>query len=222
MTGFVEIGSIGWEHEQWINDYYPQDLPSDWLFSYYSKQFHTVWLRPIDLLNKTAAQIQSCIEDCEQSFEFLLEMPVLDNRLDVNQWVKQARLLQPYILAYVIPVSAALSVDYIKSTLSLLATEKLPDIFLLPEKGAISLDKFSTLSNVYEIATPESVSQKVDSQIMVVDFQSADDMRMLGKTLNIFVTQNSLHHKLYCYFRGEPPSYSLMQTAQTIIPMLAI
>ncbi len=221
MTGFVEIGSIGWEHEQWINHYYPEDLPVDWLFSYYSKQFQTVWLSPNDLLNKTADQIQHCIDDCEQGFEFLLEMPMLDPSLDVKQWASQAALLQPHILAYVIPVTAVLSVDDIKSRLSLLAAEKLPDLFLLPEKGgAISVDKYSALSNVYEIATPESVSQKVDSQILVVDFQSADDMRMLGKALNLFVNQNSLHHKLYCYFRGSPPSYSLMQSAQAIIPML--
>ena len=43
MSGpFVEIGASGWEHEQWVDNYYPEDLPEDWQLGFYQHSFRFV------------------------------------------------------------------------------------------------------------------------------------------------------------------------------------
>lgn len=231
MTGFVEIGSVGWQHEQWKDSYYPDDLPSDWLFSYYSKQFRTVWLNASELINNSAEEIQSWLDDCDQHFDFLLEFPSLGdqpkNECDamLSSWVQSAKLFGEHTLGYAIRSSENIEKVLTQLESNLQTTENEPaNLFVLPGavRGSIpDLDELKNLSrNIHEIVTPERVEQVKDSQILLVDFQSADDMRSLGKVLNAFVNQNNFHNNLYCYFDGKPPSYSLMQKAQTIVSML--
>ena len=40
----VFIGAVNWRHPAWIGGFYPDDLPDDWLLSYYNTRFHTVYL----------------------------------------------------------------------------------------------------------------------------------------------------------------------------------
>jgi hypothetical protein len=35
----VLIGSTGWQHPAWCDDYYPADLPADWQLAYYANEF---------------------------------------------------------------------------------------------------------------------------------------------------------------------------------------
>ncbi len=225
MTGFVEIGSVGWEHDQWINSYYPEDLPSDWLFSYFSKQFRTVWVTAAELTNKTTGELQEYVDDCDQGFEFLLEMPepseVQKSPESLQQWVKATHLLKDHVFAYVAGITADTTVEYINTVLSCLNGKELVDLFLLKEvNNPQNIDELLALKNVYEVAMGDTLENTDNAQVLLLDYHSANDMRALGKTLNAFVNQNSLHNKLYCYFKGKPPSYSLMQSAQTIVSLL--
>lgn len=225
VTGFVEIGSVGWEHERWVSTYYPEDLPSDWLFSYYSKQFRTVWLTATELVNKTTEDLQGLIDDCDQGFEFLLEIPEpgesQDSQESLQRWVEASNILKEYILAYVIRVSADVTAEFINAMRARLDGNELPDLFLLSDaKNIHKTDELLALENVYEVAVEGSLENIDNAQILMLDYHSAGDMRALGKVLNAFVNQNSHHDKLYCYFKGKPPSYSLMQSAQTIVSLL--
>jgi len=230
MTGFVEIGSIGWQHEQWKDSYYPDDLPSDWLFSYYSKQFRTVWLQASELINNSAEEIQSWLDDCDQNFDFLLEYPALEKLSDgeseamLASWIKSVKLFGEHILGYVIrsTVNIEKVINQLENIQQKINNES-PELFVLPAESDTmqELDDLKIqFRNIHEIVTSERVDQVKDAQILLVDFHSADDMRSLGKVLNNFVNQNSFHTNLYCYFEGTPPSYSLMQKAQTIVSML--
>jgi hypothetical protein len=40
----VFIGAVNWTHPAWNRGFYPDDLPGDWLLSYYNTQFHAVYL----------------------------------------------------------------------------------------------------------------------------------------------------------------------------------
>jgi len=36
------VGARGWEHAQWLETYYPDDLPEDWQLDYYANEFGCV------------------------------------------------------------------------------------------------------------------------------------------------------------------------------------
>ena len=41
---FIYIGAVDWTHFAWRQTLYPEDLPEDWLLSYYNTQFQAVYL----------------------------------------------------------------------------------------------------------------------------------------------------------------------------------
>jgi len=69
------IGTRGWEHAAWAGSFYPDALPDDWHFSYYSKMLRAV-LVPQSLWTEAgAASAAQLIEDSDPAFRFVLELP---------------------------------------------------------------------------------------------------------------------------------------------------
>ncbi|MGD8642686.1 MAG: hypothetical protein PVI15_00275 [Chromatiales bacterium] len=74
----VQVAARGWLHEEWVRDYYPDDLPADWRLAFYANEFAGV-LVPADYWSSAdwpdTAQWR---EDVSDRFRFFLE---LDERL---------------------------------------------------------------------------------------------------------------------------------------------
>ncbi len=71
---WVYWGASGWEYGGWQGGFYPEDLPHDWLLSFYNTQFRAVWL-PVSLWEKASnSAIQQWLEDTQEGFRFLIEV----------------------------------------------------------------------------------------------------------------------------------------------------
>lgn len=227
MTGYVEIGSVGWDHEQWLGNYYPDDLPSDWLFSYFSKQFQTVWLEPDKLVSQSNTEIESWLDDCDTGFDFLLELPSEFAGSSFKSWLEAATILDKQILGYVLPVSVPVANSQeslsalISEVFDVLIKDSDKALFLLPENDCtLTLEGLPQADKLEIVATFETIADCENTQTALLNFDSKKDLRDLGQFLNAFVNQNTQHACLYCYFKGTPPSYSLMQSAQSIVSIL--
>ncbi len=71
----ILIGARGWEHPEWQGRFYPEELPADWRFCYYSN-----WLRAVLVPAETweevgSAEVRSWAEDSDPEFRFVLELP---------------------------------------------------------------------------------------------------------------------------------------------------
>ena len=67
------IGACGWSHSNWLADFYPEDLPSDWRLSYYANEFPVVLVTAGEWCLPEADATTWC-EDSEASFRFVLEI----------------------------------------------------------------------------------------------------------------------------------------------------
>ena len=38
----LQVGTYGWQHESWLDGFYPEDLPADWQLDYFSNAFRLV------------------------------------------------------------------------------------------------------------------------------------------------------------------------------------
>ena len=71
------LGAIGWDHPEWNSTFYPDDLPPEWRFNYYSNAFECVYL-PYATCRATAAEtLSGWCQDTLAHFQFLLEPPPL-------------------------------------------------------------------------------------------------------------------------------------------------
>jgi hypothetical protein len=75
MTEALMIGTRGWEHAPWLGDFYPDELPPDWRFCYYSNNLRSV-LVPQQLWPEIGrAQVAQWAEDSDPAFRFVFELP---------------------------------------------------------------------------------------------------------------------------------------------------
>ena len=79
MNEPLMIGTRGWEHAPWLGDFYPDELPPDWRFCYYSNNLRSV-LVPQEIWPDTGrAQVAQWAADSDPAFRFVIELPAAIN-----------------------------------------------------------------------------------------------------------------------------------------------
>lgn len=70
QTQRILIGSLGWQHDGWQDDYYPQDLPSEWRLGYYSNEFPLAVITGRE--RKAQAELVEEMADCREDLSVLI------------------------------------------------------------------------------------------------------------------------------------------------------
>ena len=69
----VLLGARGWRWRQWVNAFYPAEMPLEWRLAFYNTQFDCVFL-PAEMWRRaTRRQLAQWAEDTRDQFVFLLE-----------------------------------------------------------------------------------------------------------------------------------------------------
>ena len=75
MPAPLLIGTRGWEHPDWVPDFYPAELPDDWRLCFYSNRLRSV-LVPADIWKTVdAVTVAGWRADSDPDFRFVLEPP---------------------------------------------------------------------------------------------------------------------------------------------------
>ncbi len=76
----IMVGARGWEHPQRAGGFYPEELPADWRFAYYSNYLRSV-LVPSETWEGTGIEeVREWAEDSDPAFRFVLELPAVLSR----------------------------------------------------------------------------------------------------------------------------------------------
>ena len=67
------IGACGWDHADWQDQFYPDDLPEDWRLGYYSNEYRVV-LIPADYWRRADFSIETLLDNSEAGLRFVIEM----------------------------------------------------------------------------------------------------------------------------------------------------
>ena len=69
----VLIGACGWVHSAWRGKFYPDELPEDWLLSYYNTQFQAAYLPEAVWRAASTETWAQWLNDTRDGFYFVLE-----------------------------------------------------------------------------------------------------------------------------------------------------
>jgi hypothetical protein len=69
---FIRVGAVGWQHEHWLDGFYPDDLPEDWRLSYYANEFSTVLLVEA-VWRSNVARLEEWAGEVPEGFRFYLQ-----------------------------------------------------------------------------------------------------------------------------------------------------
>ena len=73
FNAVVYVGAVDWAHPAWHGSFYPDDLPEDWLLSYYNTQFQAVFLPAASWKDVPEAVWTQWLNDTRDGFYFVLE-----------------------------------------------------------------------------------------------------------------------------------------------------
>lgn len=70
------VGTRSWNCDSWANEFYPEELPLDWRFCYYSNALRSVSV-PSQIWESAARpEVGQWVEDSDTDFHFVLEPPI--------------------------------------------------------------------------------------------------------------------------------------------------
>lgn len=72
-SALVLVGAMNWDLPDWRGRFYPEDLPEDWLLSYYNTQFQAVYLPAAVWQAASDATWERWLGDTLDGFRFVLE-----------------------------------------------------------------------------------------------------------------------------------------------------
>lgn len=102
----ILIGANGWLHDEWSEQFYPDDLPDEWRLGYYGNEFSVV-LVPASYWVQGADAVTEWLEETDESPRFVCEWPA-DARTgtEVETLLTLFSLLGNRVLGILIPVNA--------------------------------------------------------------------------------------------------------------------
>lgn len=74
MGSELMIGSVGWDHPAWGEQFYPDDLPPEWRLTYYANEFPLLLLSVDVWLAGDREQFCGWREDVSERFRFVLDV----------------------------------------------------------------------------------------------------------------------------------------------------
>lgn len=75
MSKSIYVGTRGWEDTAWAARFYPEELPDDWRFCYYSNRLRAVFVPGTALASVAATTVAQWMEDSDPEFAMVVEVP---------------------------------------------------------------------------------------------------------------------------------------------------
>ena len=83
LDGGLLLGTVGWQRGDWLSEYYPEDLPSEWRLAYYANDCGCVPLGGEAWLGMDPETLRESLEEAEGRLVYFLEAP--------SRWGSQER-----------------------------------------------------------------------------------------------------------------------------------
>ena len=108
----ILIGTWGFDVDGWSPSFYPEELPRDWRFAYYSNWLRAVLLPAESLARARQAELQEWTDDADPDFRFIVELPpsavdavLASDHTALDTYIALTAPLVEHIVGYVLPTN---------------------------------------------------------------------------------------------------------------------
>lgn len=118
------IGTVGWNHDEWVGGFYPEDLPDDWRFGYYTNRLRAL-LVPADHLEDPQVDTAAWNDDLFPEFRLVVEwrVPVAEPMQSAQALLERCAPVLENIDAWLVTLSAQADAETV-SAVELLASRR--------------------------------------------------------------------------------------------------
>ena len=217
----IHVGASGWQFEAWENSFYPDDLPANWRFSFYSNEFQGV-LIPYEYLSRYSLDDwKEWGEDTPKAFAFYVE---LSQDAEWKQIAPYLSVLGEQLKGVVVVIEKQPDLDALASLIQHI--KSVAPISIKRVGSAVSDRDMKTLQSCYEV----NECWDGGGQAPIWSYGGAAILLRSDKDQNTPDILRQLVEKGLGYagkcdtiallFEGAPPKISDMRNAQTITELL--
>ncbi len=216
------IGSAGWQHPEWENSYYPEDLPPDWRLGYYANEFSLAVItgREQTLADDLVAEIEECRD--QLAAVIAVNLDDADAGQALQQAVALANRLGRQCAGIVVQCRPALLADEGLSALLGACAQQMP-LCIDPQVEALSPTLQARLrqQGIGWSWNALSDSDGLDSgRLGIISIEGEFTPRQLRERVETALRFGSDDRKLALIFHGRPPSIEQMRQAKMIEELL--
>lgn len=219
------IGTRDWQNTAWAEKFYPENLPDDWRFCFYSNQFRTVLVPGTIWKSVTDDDINTWIEDSDDEFKIICELPVelseADSAADAKKlfldFQDKTSLLEKQIVSYFWQPAAEQiqQPDFISAVVKTITAAR-PVSLMLADKPAEQFNQDASIC--WSVATCETPEQQ--GQFLVTLCQE-NDLKRIRKVIEQLQDWMGENRQAALIFEGENALVQAQQ-ARMIAEMLVV
>lgn len=217
----IHVGARGWQFDDWDNDFYPDDLPADWRFSFYGNEFQTV-LIPYDYLDRYPLdQWREWVGDTRKDFAFYVEVAQQAHWPQIEPYLS---LLGEQLKGVVVVIEKQPDLDTLASLIQHI--KAVAPISIKRVGSAVSDRDMKTLRSCYEVnecwdgGEQPPVWSHGGAAILIRGDGDQNTPDMLRVIIEKGLGYAGKCDAIALIFDGQPPKISDMRNAQTITELL--
>lgn len=219
----IRVGARGWDFEQWKGEFYPDDLPRDWRFSFYSNDFQTILIPGNYLTQFTLDEWQEWIEDTSRDFWFYIEVAESANWDEIEPYLK---IFESKLKGIIVAIESLGSLD---SLASLINKSKLVAPVALRRAGQkVSEQDMATLQSCHEVnqcwngdSDSPSWSYNDSAAILLRDGNDDNSPEVIRQLVEKGIEYAGRCDSIALIFSGQAPRITDLQNTRTITELLA-
>ena len=229
-THRVLMGTCGWNHQAWLNNFYSEDLPEDWQLGFYSNEFPVVYVPArdwLDAINSDVEELSEWVDDVSEGFRFILEIPeeILVDESRFLSALENIKSLGESCLGVVFLLTPSICDDKQLFKQRLALAQDVVPVCIDKQGHSLSEDVMGILSdtNVSEVwdgKSDEKENYKRGS--LTISHISGDELDMAGlrKVIEHCLSVSSEDCVSVFCLDGNPPSLELLRNADIILNLL--
>ena len=229
-THRVLMGTCGWKHKAWLNDFYSEDLPEEWQLGFYSNEFPVVYVPAGDWVEakySDAEDLSEWEDDVSEGFRFILEIPaeVFGDETRFLAAVENIKSLGESCLGVVLLMTPNICDDKQFFKQRLISMQAVVPVCVDTQNILLSEEVTAVLSeaNISEVWDGKSdEKENYNRGTLAISHISGDDLDMAGlrKAIEHCLSVSSEDCVSVFCLDGNPPSLELLRNADIILNLL--
>jgi len=204
----IWIASCGCWHSNWDAQFYPDDLPPNWRLCYYSNEFSAIFLQHQEWVAQPTRNIEVWMEDCNDRFEFLLQIEFA--QFEANTGLLDKALENLAIMSSQVSALIFNAMDASLPKYWNLFIQAVPhaEIFIQGEDGAVP-------ENSRRLQSVDNADDEIRSELLLVSFQPTP--KLMAQWLKAIIASGRSGGLIFC---GEAPSVESLRQGEGLLPYL--
>ena len=217
----ILIGACGWLHENWQDNFYPEDLPQDWYLGYYGNEFSVVLVR--DKEWQQGGSVEEWLEETDDVPAFICELPLQDYKQDILQqaekYLTAASKMAERCAGIVCRVNNSVNVEELKNLLQ--ASQAIAPTVLAMDDASQEIQALMNELKVNPLWSSAEDNNDHGGSLYIARLDSSQlKLPDLRKSMENLLDRQSDHSMLILLIDGESPDMDTIKQAKIMLDLI--